>query len=380
MDQNIEYLRNLLDGDKKCNGDHKLCSAINKFLCRFRMDYILQPFTMDDLMKKYCGSYTYTIILASYLQLHPINNVAIKSFRDKIYAAHVNVKKATHSKKEVISFVCDKICKGNLVMSSDNILVYIYSEYYSEFEGSRNFEKIYDVAFNTPHLTDFFSLCFGLGRKNIHTIKFSERSVYPKSNEKIKFCIEKNKIDRIKLLEAIADIINRDNLTLIFNKKIIPTTKCFNKLIRNKNFYDFMSMFIGCGYEINYENVLESIKHNIVIPGIKKINIAIDNRIVLHSIKYKFHEYHKIFNYEYDIESLYYACKNSDLKNIKYVINNGVAPDIRCLEYACENNNSTLIKYLVNIKKIKVTRECMDIYVKNNKNKTLSLMYDHFME
>src|SRR5690606_2495232 len=99
-----------------------------------------------------------------------------------------------------------------------------------------------------------------------------------------------------EFLEIVSDSINPENLTMIMNKKIIPTQKCFQQSFKNPQFETISQIFINMGYVINYDDILQLIPHKKYISQIDP-NIICDERISQISTKYNYHNYQKILKF-----------------------------------------------------------------------------------
>lgn len=174
------------------------------------------------------------------------------------------------------------------------------------------------------------------------------------------------------ILSYMCDAIYMCNLEKILLTKITFDDKCFENLLKNPDYKKMIDCIINYGFILKYDNIISLIKNKILYSKIDKFNIDIDDNISLYSTIYDYHDYHKILNYNYTIESLYKACENSNYKTIKYIIESGVEPDIQCLKILCRGKNYHHIKLIK--KYIKPNNDCLQEYIKHSDDKILQLM------
>lgn len=184
--------------------------------------------------------------------------------------------------------------------------------------------------------------------------------------------IDNNFVITSNILSYMCDAICMRNLEKILLTKITFDDKCFDNLLKNPDYKIMIDCIINYGFILKYENIISLIKNKKLYSKIDKFNIAIDDNISLYSTIYDYHDYHKILNYNYTIESLYKACENSNYKTIKYIIESGVKPDIQCLKILCRGKNYHHIKLIK--KYIKPNNECLEEYIKHSDDKILQLM------
>lgn len=183
-------------------------------------------------------------------------------------------------------------------------------------------------------------------------------------------------IQTSQILDNVSDIIDRDNLEYFIKQKINPSKKCFSNFLHNINYDDLVNIFIANGYEIDIDDILKSIKMNIIMSNIEHLNITDpEDKICEYAAKYNFHKYHKIIKYNYTLQSLYIACETRSINNIKYIIGQGIKPDKKCLDIACtKESNALIVKYFIENHKIKPNIDTFNIYIENSKNATLILL------
>lgn len=179
-----------------------------------------------------------------------------------------------------------------------------------------------------------------------------------------------------QILDYISDVIDKDNLIKFIQQKINPSKKSFSIFLHNNKYDELINIFLANGYNIDIDDVLESIKINIFISNIKNFNIEDpENKICEYAAKYNFHKYHEIIKYNYTMQSLYIACETCNIKNIKYIVNQGIKPDKKCLNIVCTNKaNALAIKYFINNHNIKPDIDTFNIYIENLNNPTLMLL------
>src|SRR5690606_6466938 len=119
-------------------------------------------------------------------------------------------------------------------------------------------------------------------------------------------------------------------------------------------------ILITMGYTPVYEDVFESIKHNLIIPMIDPSLIIIDYKMEQKIIEYQMYKYQKIFQHQYSSELLEYICRGDDVyvELLKHICNNGIIfPNRLHLNLIINNNkyyNTGSIKYLITDVGIKI--------------------------
>lgn len=383
MNDVSQQLYNLLNSKKKCGKTHTVCKSILSLIRVHGTQIYDNHFTVDDLMKKYCSSYAYCSILKTFYLGRPMTDENIFTLEEKIKNANKNLVRVEYNSKDFIKLLCDLVYSyRNMEHILDGPKFYInaadgYFSYVGISDKSPAIDGMFYVIKDTPYILDFFK---SFARGGRHYRQYSDNPQNKRINKKIKWCLDNNKVCEHDLLAITADIINCRNLQKILDKKIIITGKQFKKFIKNYKFDELLSLILASGYNITYEDVLNSIKYRVTIPKIKDFDIVFDTDIAMFSAKYNFHEYHKIFNYEYTVESLHEACKGCVFENVRYIINTGILPDIKCLEYVCEKNDYHLIKYFVEKYKINATSNCIEKFIMNGKNKSLQILYSTLEE
>lgn len=178
-----------------------------------------------------------------------------------------------------------------------------------------------------------------------------------------------------ELLEAVCCIVDEKNITDILQNRIIISEKCFNKLLKNRNFDKLSDILIKYGYEVTYNNILKSIKYKKMIPNIKIQNIVCDDKIMYASSKQRFFDYDKILDFPYTLEFLYHECEYGVLENILKIVKKGIVPDNECMKRACKSKNKkACLNYLIDTCGIQPDIECLKIVVNTYNDKLMAEM------
>lgn len=402
-------LKALLLRKKKCDKSHYRCRQI---LEQMKIDTnITRILSFDDIFTKcnmkclYKGIYCEIIAYWMFLT----------SFDNNIYDYVSNI--VNNDNKYYYLKIINRITLFYINYDPEKIFNIDYAIHYLYDDINHKFIKlIYTERFtsmlqlqNQEKIACFFKNLFRFNR-NLHIYKIKSKYDYYKYVISNKFIdCEGNNINKVinnllnhnfkftnTILKEICDDINENNLITILDKEYVFDSECFNKLMKNRKFYDLYKIVTKYGYETTYDNLIKSTKYNKYIKYNGDINEEFINLCAINNCKH----YHKKYNFQYSLKSLQMTCEKnynkyryekygdiefskekyekiaSNINSVEYIVSTGIVPDVKCLEIASRNNNPYVIEYLINECNIKPTNDIINMYIRSCDDKTIKLLLD----
>jgi len=182
-------------------------------------------------------------------------------------------------------------------------------------------------------------------------------------------------IDGIELILQISRIpITKAHYQAIITSKIYKLDNC--TIIENKGFnQEKLELLIKYGYDLDYDDILFSIKHHIELPNIERFKIKLDKNLLEKCWENDFYP----LSYNFDciqpgMIHLQKMCKTKKIKEIKLLIKKyNLIPDEKCIENCCKfKNNNSIFNYLIGLGG-KVTLNCIKNCSKEMSNNSFLL-------